>query len=347
MRMQVRSQPARIQKQPSTLACILMEHHEILDATHATIARSYLDLELVLEDLFLVLLSTRFYIRIVAFCMVLMTLFAFAAYVQNLPSVFQTGDFLTAALLRSHQHAALRRQTQGSNSGHPPFPFSRMSRIADADACFDAIEDIEALAPRQWPQCHRMDASPSRVLQEGFAKLLDQWMRHPEHSIRLNCINRMGHLCNFLLDILCILGVHGMTFSIARMHSLSAFFVDYLRIDPQLDVDRMLENRRSISPGYRMAGKYLAIIQPFSALLANVKFRSRHNMHAYMQPSLELLREWEACLGMDDIALTIRSCIALLESINSYVHMLPTPPAVVGQAPRVGGAGRRVDALHA
>ena len=78
-------------------------------------------------------------------------------------------------------------------------------------------------------------------------------------------------------------------------------------------------------PGYRMAGKYLAIIQPFSALLSNVKFRSRHSMHTNMQPCLELLREWEACLMMEDIALTIRSSIALLESINSYVHMLPMP----------------------
>ena len=79
----------------------------------------------------------------------------------------------------------------------------------------------------------------------------------------------------------------------------------------------MLQNRTGISAGYRMAGKYLAIIQPFSALLSNVKFRSRRSMHANMQPSLELLREWEACLMMEDIALTIRSSIALLESINA------------------------------
>ena len=46
-----------------------------------------------------------------------------------------------------------------------------------------------------------------------------------------------------------------------------------------------------------------------------------------MQPSLELLREWEACLMMEDIALTIRSSIALLESINSYAHMLPVRSA--------------------
>ena len=44
----------------------LMEQHEILDAMHATMARSYLDLEIVLEDLILVLLSIRFYIRIVS-----------------------------------------------------------------------------------------------------------------------------------------------------------------------------------------------------------------------------------------------------------------------------------------
>ena len=128
----------------------------------------------------------------------------------------------------------------------------------------------------------------------------------------------MGHLCNFLLDILCILGVRGMTFCIARLHSLSTFFVHYLRIDPHLDMDRMLQNRKGISAGYRMAGKY-------SALLSNVKFRSRHSTQTNMQPCLELLREWEACLMMEDIALTIRSSIALLESINSYVHMLPMP----------------------
>ena len=104
----------------------------------------------------------------------------------------------------------------------------------------------------------------------------------------------MGHLCNFLLDILCILGVRGMTFCIARLHSLSTFFVDYLRIDPHLDMGRMLQNRKGISAGYRMAGKYLAIIQPFSALLSNVKFRSRHSMQTTMQPCLELLREWHA-----------------------------------------------------
>ena len=232
------------------------------------------------------------------------------------------------ANLHTHQsqsHARVSAQTQNSNFGHPPFPLTSMSLVAEAAACLDSIEDIEALTPRQWPQCHRTDASPSRSLQEGFAQLLDKWMRHPEHRIRLKCINRMGHLCNFLLDILCILGVHGMTLSIARLHSLSTFFVDYLRIDPQLDMDRMLQNRTGISAGYRMAGKYLAIIQPFSALLSNVKFRSRQSMHANMQPSLELLREWEACLMMEDIALTIRSSIALLESINSYVHMLPVP----------------------
>ena len=54
-----------------------------------------------------------------------------------------------------------------------------MALVAEADACLDSIEDIEELTPRQWPQCHRADASPSRILQEGFAQLLDKWMRHP------------------------------------------------------------------------------------------------------------------------------------------------------------------------
>ena len=74
-----------------------------------------------------------------------------------------------------------------------------------------------------------------------------------------------------------------------------------------------------------MAGKYLAVIQPFSALFANAKFRSEHSMHAYMEPSLALLREWESCLGMEDIALVIRSSIALLESIKAYASVLPLP----------------------
>ena len=66
-------------------------------------------------------------------------------------------------------------------------------------------------------------------------------------------------------------------------------------------------------------------IQPFSALLANPKFRSKHSMRAYMQPSLDMLREWESRLGMDDVALVIRSCIALLENIKTYVSVLPQP----------------------
>ena len=55
-----------------------------------------------------------------------------------------------------------------------------------------------------------------------------------------------------------------MTFGIARLRSLIAYFVDYVRIDPQI-----LENRKRSLAGFRMAGKYLAVIQPFSALLAN------------------------------------------------------------------------------
>ena len=143
------------------------------------------------------------------------------------------------------QPCGLRRQTQNSNFGHSPFPLTSMSLVAEADACLDSIEDIEALTPRQWPQCHRTDASPSRSLQEGFAQLLDKWMRRPEHRVRLKCINRMGHVCNFLLDILCILGVRGMTISVARLHSLSTFFVDYLCIDPQLDMDRCCKIARA------------------------------------------------------------------------------------------------------
>ena len=133
----------------------------------------------------------------------------------------------------------------------------------------------------------------------------------------LGCVTRSRTICAY--------GPRRLQVAQRLVKAMSTFFVDYLRIDPHLDMDRMLQNRKGISAGYRMAGKYLAIIQPFSALLSNVKFRSRHSMHANMQPCLELLREWEACLMMEDIALTIRSSIALLESISSYVHMLPMP----------------------
>ena len=219
-----------------------------------------------------------------------------------------------------------------------------MALVAEADACLDSI------TPRQWPQCHRADASPSRILREGFAQLLDKWMRHPEHRIRLKCINRMGHLCNFLLDILCILGVHGMTFCIARLHSLSTFFVDYLRIDPHLDMDRMLQNRKGISAGYRMAGKYLAIIQPFSALSSNVKFRSRH---AYKHATM--LRIASRVGGMPDDG--GHSSHHPLQHRVAGEHQLLCPHAsnapqcaflaVVRQASRVGRAGRQVDSVHA
>ena len=83
-----------------------MEHHDILEAMHDTIARSYLDVEIVLEDMVLVLMSIRFYMRIVAFCMVFTALIALAAYLQTLPSIFQTGDFLQAALLRTNSQTA-------------------------------------------------------------------------------------------------------------------------------------------------------------------------------------------------------------------------------------------------
>ena len=87
-----------------------------------------------------------------------------------------------------------------------------------------------------------------------------------------------------------------MTFCIARLHSLSTFFVDYLRIDPHLDMDRMLQNRKGISAGYRMAGKYLAIIQPFSALLSNGKFRSRHGGLTEVQRDPSSAEGWKLFL---------------------------------------------------
>ena len=100
-------QPISLQSKSRSAHACGMEQHEILDAMHETIARSYLDLEIVLEDFMFVLLSIRSYMRIVAFCMVMLTLFAFAAFLQTLPSVFQTEDFLTASLLRAHQHASI------------------------------------------------------------------------------------------------------------------------------------------------------------------------------------------------------------------------------------------------
>ena len=175
-------------------------------------------------------------------------------------------------------------------------PCAVMSMVSESSACTNAVDDIDT--PQQWPQCHRIDASPSRFMQDGFASLLNCWLRHMEHADRLACVHRMGHLSNFQLDILSVLGVHSMTFGIARMHSLIAYFVDYIRIDPQIDVDGMLENRKRSLAGFRMAGKYLAVIQPFSALLANPKFRNwptsgptacphphRQGWHAARQPA--------------------------------------------------------------
>ena len=83
-----------------------MERREILEAMHDTMARSYLDVEIVLEDMVLVLLGIRFYIRIVAFCMVFPALIALAAYLQTLPSIFQTSDFVHAAMLRVNSQTA-------------------------------------------------------------------------------------------------------------------------------------------------------------------------------------------------------------------------------------------------
>ena len=73
---------------------------------HDAITRSYLDVEIVLEDMVFVLLSIRFYLRIVAFCMVFIALIALAAYLQTLPSIFQTSDFLHAAMLRINSQTA-------------------------------------------------------------------------------------------------------------------------------------------------------------------------------------------------------------------------------------------------
>ena len=83
-----------------------MERHDILEAMRDTIARSYLDVEIVLEDMVLVLLGIRFYLRIVAFCMVFTALIALAAYLQTLPSIFQTSDFLHTATLRTNSQTA-------------------------------------------------------------------------------------------------------------------------------------------------------------------------------------------------------------------------------------------------
>ena len=83
-----------------------MECHDMLEAMHDTIARSCPDVEIILEDMVLVLLSIRFYLRIVAFCMVFIALIALAAYLQTFPSIFQTSDFLHAAMLRTNSQTA-------------------------------------------------------------------------------------------------------------------------------------------------------------------------------------------------------------------------------------------------
>ena len=65
------------------------------------------------------------------------------------------------------------------------------------------------------------------------------------------------------------LGVRSMTFGLAHLHAVMAHLIDYLCVDPQISAGGMLRNRGRSPAGYRVAGKYLAIIQPFSALLAS------------------------------------------------------------------------------
>ena len=54
-----------------------------------------------------------------------------------------------------------------------------------------------------------------------------------------------------------------MTISIARLHS--TFFVDYLRIDPQLDMDRMLQKSHGhfgrLSHSREVPGHYSAFLR--------------------------------------------------------------------------------------
>ena len=88
----------------------------MLEAMHDTIARNYLDVEIVLEDMVLVLLSIRFYLRIVACCMVFIALIALAAYLQTLPSIFQTSDSLHAARLRTNSQTAYLHNGQLTHS---------------------------------------------------------------------------------------------------------------------------------------------------------------------------------------------------------------------------------------
>ena len=56
----------------------------------------------------------------------------------------------------------------------------------------------------------------------------------------------------------------------------------------QSTLHNMLDNRSKGIAGYRMAGKYLAVIQPFSALLAIPRFRTANSLHAYMDPCLRM-----------------------------------------------------------
>ena len=100
-------------------------------------------------------------------------------------------------------------------------PCAVMTMVSESNACINAFDDNDT--PQLWPQCHRIDASPPRSLQDGFAALLNCWLRRMERDDRLACMQRMGHLSNFLLDIVSVLGVHSLTFGIARLHSLIAY----------------------------------------------------------------------------------------------------------------------------
>ena len=75
-------------------------------------------------------------------------------------------------------------------------PGAVMTMVSEPNACINAFDDNDT-----WPQCHRIDASPSCSLQDGFSALLNCWLRRMERDDRLACVQRTGHLSNFLLDI--------------------------------------------------------------------------------------------------------------------------------------------------
>ena len=138
---------------------------------------------------------------------------------------------------------------------------------------FNDSTDFEDPAPLQWPQHHRIDASPSNTLQDGFAA----WP--------------------------------------ARTHCLHVF-IDYVRVDPRINVDDVLENRAKAPHGGEVLGHPAALLRTAGQPKVPVGQQPASACHCYVngKPSWP----WKT-------ALVVRSSIAFLESIKARVSALPTP----------------------